>query len=157
MAIRNSVKALIIEENKILFTKNLSNKEGDKGEIFYILPGGGQNNEETFCEALKRECKEELGARIKVDKIALVREYIGKNHEFAEQDKKVHQIEFMFLCRLLSPVNLSLATNMDSEQFDIEWIELSELKEANIYPKVLKRVIDINGKIQSPVYIGDMN
>lgn len=38
MQIRNSVKALIIEDDKILLTKN-QDIEGN----FYLCPGGGQN------------------------------------------------------------------------------------------------------------------
>lgn len=48
--IRNSAKAIIIEDGKILFTKNKT-----ENGLFYLLPGGGQEHDETLVEALKRE------------------------------------------------------------------------------------------------------
>lgn len=90
--LRNSVKAIIINENKILFIKQ---KSRDSGVIFYILPGGGQDGGETFIDTIKRECKEEIGAKVTVEEIALIREYIGKNHEFSHKHANTHQIEYM--------------------------------------------------------------
>ena len=40
--IRNSAKALIIKDGKML-----ASKINDNGDIFYIMPGGGQESEET--------------------------------------------------------------------------------------------------------------
>lgn len=56
MYIRNSAKAIIINEDKILLTKNQDN-EG----YFYLYPGGGQEYRETLHDALIRECIEEVG------------------------------------------------------------------------------------------------
>ena len=152
--IRNSVKAIIKEENKILFIKQ---KAKDTGESFYILPGGGQDGGETFTDTIKRECLEELGIEINVDKIVLIREYIGKNHEFAYKHANTHQIEYMFLCSLKTMVDLSKATHMDPEQIGYEWIDILEIKNKNIYPKVLKTVFDKNGNVMSSIYLGDIN
>ena len=59
--IRNSAKAIIIRNGQILCTKNR-----DLLEEFYLLPGGGQNHGEPLYETLKRECLEEIGAKIQV-------------------------------------------------------------------------------------------
>lgn len=85
--IRVSVKALILEKNKILMTRN-RDAIGD----WYLLPGGGQIHGETLLDALKRECIEEIGAEVEVGAIRLVRDYIGRNHEFSEHDGDAHQI-----------------------------------------------------------------
>lgn len=152
--IRNRVKAIIIQEEKMLFNKC---KDKFTEEVFYGLPGGGQNFGETFTETLKRECLEEIGAEISVGQLVLVREYIGKNHEFAYKDSETHQMEYMFLAELKSAVNLDVATNIDACQIGIEWLELSKLKESNVYPKILKEIISEKGEILSPVYLGDVN
>ncbi|GGG70204.1 NUDIX domain-containing protein [Paenibacillus radicis (ex Gao et al. 2016)] len=58
--IRNSAKALIIKDGKMLAIKL-----DDNGDVFYIMPGGGQNTGETLTDAVKREVAEELGIEIR--------------------------------------------------------------------------------------------
>ncbi len=91
MHIRNSAKAIIIKEDKVLLTKNQDN-EG----YFYLFPGGGQEHGETLHQALRRECLEEVGYEVEVNELLHIREYIGKNHEYASFDFNVHQIEYYF-------------------------------------------------------------
>lgn len=151
--IRNSVKAIIIEEGKLLLTKC---DFGD-GKPSYLFSGGGQEPGETFIETLKRECIEELGAKVSVGELAWIREYIGKNHEFAEQDQEVHQVEYYFICTLDTPVDLAKATNLDVVQTGVEWINLTDLEDYNIYPKAIREHLDTKGNILPPVYAGDVN
>jgi len=150
--LRNTAKAIIIEDNKILFVKYISKRTGI---IYYVLPGGGQEGGETFVDTLKRECLEELGAEIEVERIALLSEYIGKNHKFADIHSELHRIECMFFCSLKSSVNLSKAANTDSDQIGFEWIGIDEMKDKIVYPEVLKRVFDQQGNITTPLYLGD--
>lgn len=153
--IRNSIKAIIIKDNRILFNR-MKSKAND--EIFYILPGGGQEGGETFVEALNRECLEELGTEVTVGDLVLIREYIGKNHEFAEEHMEIHQIEYMFSCELIDDINESKITHYDYQQVGHTWIKLEELSESNVYPKILKEVIiKINSNINKPIYLGDVN
>ncbi|MDR7074571.1 hypothetical protein [Fictibacillus barbaricus] len=49
--IRSSVKALIIQENRLLTIEKQKN-----GIKKYIIPGGGQEFNETLADAVKREC-----------------------------------------------------------------------------------------------------
>lgn len=151
--IRNSVKAIIVENGKILVNKC----EFRKGEVAYIFSGGGQELGETFTDALRRECLEELGAQISIGELVWIREYIGKNHEFAEWDKDVHQIEYYFKCKLETPVDLNKATNLDTVQVGCEWLELSKLKDYKIYPRKIIDCLDMYGNIVSPIYVGDVN
>jgi ADP-ribose pyrophosphatase YjhB (NUDIX family) len=151
--IRNSVKAIIIENGKVLLNKC----DFNDGKTSYLFSGGGQEIGETFVEALKRECLEELGAQVSVGELVWVREYIGKNHQFAESDSDMHQIEYYFTCKLETPVDLSKATNLDTVQVGVEWLDLSKLKEYTIYPAAMAECMDENGKIISPIYVGDVN
>lgn len=96
MGIRNSVKAVIIEGNHVLLTKN----EDDEG-VFYLFPGGGQEPSESFHDALQRECLEEIGLGVEIGELVFIREYIGKNHEYAATDSLIHQVEFYFKCKLI--------------------------------------------------------
>ncbi|WP_160678846.1 NUDIX domain-containing protein [Clostridium sp. C8-1-8] len=153
--IRNSVKALIIENNKVLFIK-LEDKEG----YWYLLPGGGQEPGETFIDTLKRECREELGesAKIQIYDLALIREYIGKNHEFAEYDKDLHQVEFMFRCNINNDYVPTMGAVPDNMQLGSEWIDIDDLSNHRIYPSALKDVIKkISIGQKTAVYLGDTN
>ena len=149
--IRNSIKAIIISDNKILLTHN---EYG--GENFYLLPGGGQNHEETIIDALKRECLEEVNSSVEIIKLRFIREYIGKNHQFADEDSNIHQVELMFECRLIND-NLKLTENKDDFQIGFEWIDLNDLKNIKIYPSILKEVISSEGEFSSKIYLGDVN
>jgi ADP-ribose pyrophosphatase len=150
--IRNSAKALIIENGKLLVTVNK-----DQFGIFYLLPGGGQEIGETLQEALKRECTEEISADVEIGELKYIREYIGKNHEFAQWDSDIHQIEFMFLCSLKPGVELCPGTVPDEMQTGVEWLDISKLDGYRLYPKSLSKVVKGNGELSPIVYLGDTN
>lgn len=150
--IRNSVKAIIIKDLKILLTKN----KDDLG-VFYLLPGGGQEKGENMHDTLKRECLEEISSEVVIKDIIFIREYIGKNHEFAQLDVDIHQIEYMFKCDLVSNNEPKNGCVPDTYQIGIEWIALKKLKELRIYPSILKKVINEDGNFEEITYLGDIN
>jgi hypothetical protein len=106
---------------------------------------------------LDRECQEEISAAIEIGELVFIREYLGRNHEFAPLDSEVHQIEFIFACRLESGAVVANGSCPDSGQTGIEWLELARLKEYRIYPDILKTVIDANGLCAGRIYLGDVN
>lgn len=150
--IRNSAKAIIIQNKYILLTTNK-----DKDGQFFLLPGGGQQPGETLAEAVKRECREEVGVEVEVGRLWLIREYIGKNHEFAAYDHDVHQIEFMFECTLppgQSPVE---GSEPDIWQTGFAWLPLSKLSDYRIYPSQLKDFLGEDAADFEFKYLGDVN
>ncbi|SOC39784.1 NUDIX domain-containing protein [Ureibacillus acetophenoni] len=154
MAIRNSAKAVIFKDGKVLLTKNLDN-EG----AFYLFPGGGQEMGENLQDAVIRECIEEVGQQVEVGDLLFLREYIGRNHEYAEEDAHVHQVEFYFTCNLVNEFDAKIIPNHpDSHQIGIEWVPIEELLQYRIYPKEIKKFIinHYHGE-RSPVYLGDIN
>jgi 8-oxo-dGTP diphosphatase len=148
--IRNSAKAIIIRDNQILLTKNL-----DRDGYFYLFPGGGQEKGETLKDALERECVEEVGCRVNVNDLLFIREYIGKNHEHAEWDNDVHQVEFYFECLIEQLENMNNGTNPDDNQVGVVWINTNKLDEVRIYPRVLAN--QIKSGLLKPSYLGDTN
>ena len=151
--IRNSAKAIIIQNEKILLTKN----QDDLG-YFYLFPGGGQDHGEDLKDAVMRECLEKIGEKVEVSELLYVREYIGKNHEFSQWDSDVHQIEFYFNCSLASISEASTflnGTNPDNDQVGVEWIEFKNLDEIRLYPKALSNIIKQNNITTR--YLGDVN
>jgi len=91
--IRNSIKAIIIKDGKLPAIKA---KDSFGNGFIYFLPACGQEHGETMHETLRRECLEEINCKVKIRDMILVREYIGKNHEFDESHKDFHQVEYMF-------------------------------------------------------------
>ncbi|GLC88855.1 NUDIX domain-containing protein [Lysinibacillus piscis] len=151
MTIRNSIKAIIIENNHILLTKN-HDTDGD----FYLCPGGGQEHGETFYVALARECLEEIGCHVTIGELLFIREYIGKNHEHASFDAHVHQVECYFHCQVNGAPHQP--TNPDSHQIGIEWVPLQDLAHYRLYPKELIAYIQQHHFEQAtPIYLGDIN
>ena len=155
-AIRNSAKAIIIQNRQLLTIRN-RDPQGD----FYILPGGGQEHHETLHEALHRECKEEIGVDVVIGPLQFIREYIGAHHEFAEHDSDVHQIEFMFHCDLKEGQIPANGPMLDTHQVGISWLPLAQLEQYRLYPAVLKGLLknevikEINASTR--VYLGDVN
>ncbi len=151
--IRNSVKAIIINNGKVLLTKN----RDDKG-FFYLFPGGGQNPGEELKNTLVRECIEEVNQEVDIGELVFIREYIGENHEFSKFDYDVHQVEFYFNCKLKSEeVNPTINNGSipDAYQVGVEWIEISKLDTIRLYPKILANKLKDN--ILGPCYLGDVN
>ncbi|WP_164995832.1 NUDIX domain-containing protein [Miniphocaeibacter massiliensis] len=133
MTIRNAAKAIIINKNKVLLLKYDNPILGE----YYTLPGGGQNQYETMVEAVKRECLEETGYSICIDKfvgiceIICLDEYIRVNHP-----NYAHKIYHIFRAYLKSE-NTVNPTEVDSLQIAMEWIDLEEIKNMKILPKCI--------------------
>lgn len=154
MPIRNSAKAIIIQDDQLLAIK----KEDQEG-VYYILPGGGQEHGETFHQALIRECIEEIGQEVEIGDLILIREYIGQNHEHAAFDMETHQIEYMFLCTIKGRNTvIQNGLNPDEGQIGVEWLPLSDLLAYRLYPCAMrKQVINYHKGDKVPVYLGDIN
>lgn len=149
---RNSAKAVIIEDNRLLAIQHA----GVSGP-YHALPGGGQRPLETLEDALKRECMEELGVGVEAGDLLFIREYLGKNHEFAEKDGDVHQIEFFFRCRMVGELGEMVGTAPDKTQTGVSWLELDRLDHHQLYPKVLRDLLKTGTIGAKLAYLGDVN
>lgn len=154
MHIRNSAKAIIIHDEKVLLTKNQ-----DNDGYFYIFPGGGQEHGETIQQALIRECMEEVGQQVEIGELLHIREYIGKNHEYSSFDFDVHQVEYYFTSKIVNETNSNKKpSNPDRHQVGVEWIPINNLLQYRVYPKELRNyIIKHSNGVKSPVYLGDIN
>lgn len=102
---------------------------------------------------------EEAGAEVDVKELLHIREYIGKNHEHASFDSGVHQVEYYFLCELLTKEDDFIAPmSPDSHQTGIEWVSPRDLDRLRIYPRAIVEplLLLLEGK-KAPVYLGDVN
>lgn len=151
-AIRNSAKAVIIRDRKLLVIKNTTD-----GQNWYILPGGGQDHGESLEDALKRECMEEASIQVEVGDILFVRDYISKNHEFAETENDAHQVEFMFQCTIAEGVQPKMGDVIDQWQTGVQWLPLHRLSEFDLYPSVLREALSEGISETASIYLGDVN
>ena len=156
--LRVATKAVIVEKERLLCTRNIHPGDGD---VWYCLPGGGQQPGETLEEALLRECQEEIGAAVEIGQIVFARDYIGENHEFAAFEPDVHQVEIMFQCRLAEGERPGRGLAPDSHQTGFEWLDLDRLDDYRFYPAALKDALASlasGGSIGPGArYLGDVN
>ena len=150
--IRNGVKGIIIENGRLLTIK----LEDERG-FWYALPGGGQEPGETLHEALRRECREEIGSEVIIRDLRFVRDYIGANHEFAFSDSEAHQVELMFLCDLREGTDPRSGDVPDEGQLGIEWLDLDRLDSYRLYPLGLRALIPRHDDPSVPVYVRDIS
>ena len=125
--IRNSAKALIIKNGKMAAIKISDGKEE-----WYIMPGGGQESEETLPEAVCREVAEELGIEVECKELLFVIEGVrGENF---------HRVDLIFTCEYIGELpNAEL--HSDTNQVGIEWLDISVINTLPLYPSKLRRQI----------------
>ncbi len=125
--IRNSAKALIIKYGKMAAIKI-----SDGNEEWYIMPGGGQESEETLPQAVCREVAEELGIEVECNELLFVIEGV--------HGEAFHRVDLIFACEYIGELpNAEL--HSDTNQVGIEWLDISVLNTLPLYPSKLRRQI----------------
>jgi 8-oxo-dGTP pyrophosphatase MutT (NUDIX family) len=126
--VKRRVRAIITENNRIL----LIHRRKTTGEYF-VFPGGSVEGDETDEAALTRECKEELGVEVEVDR------------PFASYQLSDTQIEHYFQTRIIGGV---LGTGDGPEfqpnrgysgEYALEWVPLGRLGSYNILPATIAK------------------
>lgn len=146
MAIRSAVRAILLNDGKILLNRCRDPRNGE----YYTLPGGGQNQYETLEEALVRECLEETGYQVRpVAFVALCEEICEEPEERERYPEYSHKIHHIFLCELAQKVS-ALPTETDAMQVSSDWVEVGGLDGLRLLPKVLGDRMEeiLSGKVQ---------
>ena len=152
MAIRNCCRALVVKDGKVLLCKTVFTRDDrcwwglPQGAVCYDLPGGGQNRYETLEEAVVRECLEETGYAVTVQRLAGVYEEIQLSEKFRElYNAHAHKVHFIFLCDLADTPRAE-PTELDMDMEGAEWVDLAAVDSLPIYPKTfrenLRRMLD---------------
>lgn len=149
--IRVATKAIIVRDGLLLVTVN----SGDF-PTFYLCPGGGQDHGEDAHEALRRECREEIGCEVLVGELAFLRDYIGADHEFADHDDEHHQLEVYFFCSLPHDAQPRLTDHHDTWQTGVAWIPLEGLAGEPLWPRALAPWLAAP-EADRPRYLGNVN
>lgn len=137
MAIRSTAKAIILHNNKILVNRCVNNR----GQVYFDLPGGGQNQFETIEEAAVREVLEETGYLIKVRRFAALAEEICDNEELRKTYfDYTHRVLHIFLADLADEQKREVR-EMDWQQQNSLWVPFEEVN------ALIFRPANLTGKI----------
>jgi len=87
---------------------------------YHKLPGGGIEENEDFTQALKRECKEEIGCYVEVtSEIGIVEEYASRSG--------FHQLSYCFIAKVIGEKGVStLEDDETADGFKTIWLSLDE-------------------------------
>lgn len=139
--IRIRVAGIVVEDNKILM---IAHKKGS--EIYWLLPGGGVEYQESLDEALKREFLEELGLDVTVGDIAMIADSI-------EPNGKRHIINIIFWCNL---INQSIRLGNEKILYDFSFKPLEELANVVMYPPLNEYIIQLLQNKNEKIYKGSL-
>ena len=140
--IRNSAKVLVIRDGKMAAVK-LEDKDG----VWYILPGGGQETEELLPEAACREAAEELGLRVEAKELVFVIEGL--------HGEPFHRVDLVFLCEDHGDIE-NAVLHSDTNQVGVDWLDISALNTAPLYPSKLRRqIMNLYEGKPHKVYLGN--
>ncbi|MGR3764680.1 NUDIX hydrolase [Rossellomorea sp. NS-SX7] len=128
---RNRAGILILENNKIAVIKR---KKG--GRQYYVIPGGGLEEGESFEEAAKREAQEELG--IEVGELTLALEFEQNGSQ-----------KYFIAGKYSGKVGRGTGEEYRSGEgtYIPRWIDLNELYDKALYPEEVKSMLLQGGSI----------
>jgi ADP-ribose pyrophosphatase YjhB (NUDIX family) len=147
MPVRNSAKAIVVDEGRILLNRCTSRF----GE-YYALPGGGQNPGETLTDAVTRELLEETGYQVKPMRLSGIYERISERPG-EDDDKLCHKIYFIFVCRLLSG-EAAPPTEHDRFQIGLTWVNIKDIPTCNLFPHAIRDNIQAMLSFGETIFIG---
>ena len=129
---RVSSRAIIIEDNKLLTMFRRKVKKDGSVKEYYVIPGGGLEENETLEENVIRELKEEFNVDIEIVKFLSTEEY---------EDT----IANYFLCKIVNgtpKLGGEELERMTSENYyEIRYIDLKDIDNYDINAKdIIKKI-----------------
>lgn len=148
-SIRNSAKALVLDGGKLLLNSHLTSD----GELYYDLPGGGQNPYESMEEAVVREVLEETGLSVEPVRFAALCEEIFTNEEVRRRwPEYCHRCMHIFLVKVL-PVPAQ-DHELDFQQTGSAWFTPEEAESLPLVPLQLRGRVQQVLSASAPFYLG---
>lgn len=144
--IRNAVRAVIVRDENVL----LQRKIDDNGVERYALPGGAQETGETLADALLRECREEIGARVEVIELLCMCDYFKPRQTTPPTTR--HLLELLFRCSIENDYTPHNGPRPDRHQVEVLWAPISSLADIRLVPAAYAGLIV--RAIDEPVYVG---
>ena len=132
--VMDRVRAVIIDSNKILLINRI---KGD--DSYWVIPGGKVEEGESHEQAAGRECFEELGISVRVDRLFL--------QKISDKPGMEGWHEFFYLCSMIGG---KVGTGQGPEfqpgtqykgEYKITWVDLKKLPDINLKPQEVKNRI----------------
>jgi len=115
--IRTCARAVILRGEEILVQVKTKPGRG----TYLTLPGGKQDPGETLHDCVIRECAEEIGATVRVDRLLHVAEVFRRKPTGLR-----HQIDILFACRVDAGYVPRLGSHPDPSQIATAWMPLAD-------------------------------
>lgn len=146
--IRITVRAVIIQNDKILLIKKDSLSEG----IRYTLPGGALESGETLHQAVIRECVEEINTPVEAyDVLHIADFFIPK---LKPEPYTRHQLEVLIQCQVPAGYSPNSGPEPDKHQVGVEWVSVNELVQHTISPNFFAELLINLHTQEHNVYVG---
>ncbi len=120
---RVSVRAVIIENDQVIAMFRKKKQEDGTHKEYYVIPGGGLEENETIEECVKREIQEEFNIEVEV------KEQLG-----VVEDAK--NIGYIFKCSIISGTPIlggeELENNSEENYYEVRKIKVSEIDKYDI-------------------------
>ena len=130
------------------------------GEVYYDLPGGGQDKFEFLEDTVKRECLEETGYSVHTERLAAIYEEVFimdtaamNAFQLSVYERNNHKIYFIFICRLNGLLQKE-ATEIDADVVETEWVAIEDVKNLLLFPKPLHDSFDAILNTETPFFLG---
>ena len=111
-------------------------------------------------EAIERECLEETGYSVKIEKLVAIYEEIFivdtswmNETQLSVYERNSHKIYFVFICRLDSQPQRE-ATEKDVDFVESEWVAIEEVKNLLLLPKPFHDNFDLMLHTETPIFLG---
>lgn len=123
---RVSSRGIIIENDYVYLMFRRRIKENGEMKEYYVIPGGGINENETLEENVKREVKEEFSVDVKING------YIGK-------DESEETIANFFSCSIISGTPKLGSEELDrcteSNYYEVRKVKIEDLDKIDVMGK----------------------
>jgi len=149
--IRNGVRAVIIRDGQLLLLR----KEYEDGSMRHVLPGGSQDLGETLEDALKRECREEIGVEVELCELIYLADFFKPRG--TEPQTFRQQVEYFFTCTVPDSYQARNGHRPDRHQVGVEWQPVQQLAEINLFPSSLASLLSSHELSTQRIYQGEIS
>jgi len=120
------VSGIVFKEEKVALVKHENKHNG----VYYLLPGGGLERDETIEECAIREVKEEIGLDVKIKSLAYYEDVVSDDD---------HTLHLIFRCEIIGGKVENL--DPDKKVKDIIFMDEEEFRKVKFFPEKLKKTL----------------